>query len=156
MSSDRALPHIVVHDDRGPDGAAAVVDRGLGEANAAAAPLHEVQPLTVCAHDDQGRIIGGAVGRTWGGACELQQLWVHPAWRGQGVGSALVRRFEARAIERGCTLACLDTFSFQAPRLYRALGYAAVLENAAFPHGIVKFAMQKVLSGQNRQGDAAV
>jgi GNAT superfamily N-acetyltransferase len=132
-----------LHDDTLPADDAAVVDQGLGDANAAAAPLHEVRALACFARDAAGTVIGGAVGRTWGGCCELQQLWVAPRHRRAGLGAALVRRFEARALARGCTTFYLETFSFQAPALYRSLGYDAVGRNAAFPHGIVKFAMAK-------------
>ena len=123
----------------------AVVDQGLGDANAAAAPLHEVRALACFARDGAGTVIGGAVGRSWGACCELQQLWVMPRHRRAGLGTALVRRFEARAAERGCSFFYLETFSFQAPALYRSLGYDALYRNAAFPHGIVKFAMGKQL-----------
>lgn len=132
-----------LHDDSLPAAAAAVVDQGLGAANATAAPLHEVRALACFARDAAGTVIGGAVGRTWGECCELQQLWVAPPHRRTGLGAALVRRFEARAAERGCTFFTLETFSFQAPALYRSLGYDTLHRNAAFPHGIVKFVMGK-------------
>jgi len=132
-----------LHDDLLPADAAAIVDQGLGEANNAAAPLHEVRALACFVRDAAGRVIGGAVGRTWGACCELQQLWVAPELRRAGLGAAMVRRFEARAVARGCRHFHLETFSFQAPSLYRALGYDVVQRNAAFPHGIVEFVMAK-------------
>lgn len=138
--------HYSVHDDSGPAGAAQAVDQGLGDYNEAAAPLHEVQPLTCYARDDDGRVIGGAVGRTWGACCELQQLWVAEAWRRRGIGAALILRFESRAVERGCSSFYLETFNFQAPELYRRLGYQDVLATDLYPHGIVKYTMHKLLA----------
>lgn len=135
---------IVVHDSLPPE-AVAVVDRGLGEANDAAAPLHEVAPIACIARDREGRVIGGAVGRWWGECAELQQLWVHEGARRRGVGSALVRQFEALARSHGCNAVFLETFSFQAPHLYRSLGYTVAYENTLFPHGIVKHHMVKRL-----------
>jgi GNAT superfamily N-acetyltransferase len=129
--------------DAVPSDAGDIVDTGLGHANNAAAPLHEVQALSCFVRDVGGTVIGGAIGRTWGACCELQQLWVHDAWRRQGIGAQLVRRFEQRAAQRGCQTFYLETFSFQAPSLYRALGYRVVHENRGFPHGIVKFVMQR-------------
>lgn len=126
-----------------PDDAARVVDEGLGAANLAAAPLHEVQALASLAHDAAGRVLGGAIGRTWGQCCELQQLWVDPAHRGQGLGAALVWAFEARAAERGCRVFYLETFSFQAPRLYAALGYEVRSAIEGFGPGLVKYLMVK-------------
>src|SRR5688572_30270982 len=85
-----------VHDDVPPD-AGRIVDHGLGQANDAAAPLHEVERLSCFASLPSGSIVGGAVGRTWGECCELQQLWVEPAYRRRGIGSKLVKLFEERA-----------------------------------------------------------
>ena len=129
-----------VHDDL-PRDDARVVDEGLGVANDEAAPLHEVRPLSCFARLASGEVIGGAVGRTWGPCCELQQLWVAPAHRRTGIASRLVKAFEARAQERGCHTFYLETFSFQAPRLYAALGYEVRYEHAVYPHGIVKYTM---------------
>jgi GNAT superfamily N-acetyltransferase len=143
MSSGPAVT-LTTHDDV-PDDAGAVVDAGLGAANEAAAPLHEVRPLACIARTAEGGVIGGviggAVGRSWGACCELQQLWVAPEERRRGLGARLVRAFEAHGQSRGCHRFYLETFSFQAPSLYRALGYVAVLELPGFPHGIVKFIM---------------
>jgi N-acetylglutamate synthase-like GNAT family acetyltransferase len=131
--------------DSPPAEAVAVVDRGLGEANAAAAPLHEVAPVACIARDGDGRVIGGAVGRWWGECAELQQLWVQEPSRRSGIGSALVREFLALARARGCKAVFLETFSFQAPGFYRALGFRVAYENKLFPHGIVKLHLVKRL-----------
>lgn len=129
-----------VHDGV-PDEPGRIVDAGLGAANDAAAPLHEVERLSCFVRLPSGEVVGGAVGRTWGDYCELQQLWVDRAHRRQGLGTELVRRFEARAFERGCTTFYLETFSFQAPALYRRLGYQVGHELRGFPHGIAKYVM---------------
>jgi len=120
-----------------------IVDHGLGEANDAAAPLHEVRRLSCFARLPSGAVVGGAVGRTWGECCELQQLWVDPVHRRQGIGAGLVRRFEQRAASRGCTSFFLETFSFQAPAFYESLGYRAATEFRGFPHDIVKYVMAR-------------
>jgi ribosomal protein S18 acetylase RimI-like enzyme len=121
--------------------AAGIVDRGLGEFNESAAPLHDVRPLACFARTPEGSVIGGVVGRTWGLCAELQQLWVERAHRRRGIASQLVRAFEASARERGCGSVYLETFSFQAPQLYRALGYSVRLELSGFAPGINKFVM---------------
>jgi ribosomal protein S18 acetylase RimI-like enzyme len=132
--------------DTCPPEESALVDRGLGEANDAAAPLHEVEQLSCFARDASGRVIGGAVGRWWGHCCELQQLWVQPEHRRQGLGAELVRAFEMRAREHGCTSFFLETFNFQAPHLYESLGYRKAYAHDVYPHGIVKFMMVKHLA----------
>jgi GNAT superfamily N-acetyltransferase len=135
---------LTVHDE--PDAVdARVVDTGLDDFNVAAAPLHEVRPLACFLRDAQGAVIGGAVGRTWGGCAELQQLWVRSELRRQGLGAQLVRAFEQRAAQRGCTLVYLETFSFQAPRLYASLGYETRHSVAGYAPGIEKHWMVHVL-----------
>ena len=131
---------LTVHDQPDAD-AARVVDTGLGDANDAAAPLHEVQPLACYLRDTDDAVIGGAVGRRWGVCAELLQLWVRPDLRRQGLGAQLVRAFEARAAEHGCALVYLETFSFQAPRLYASLGYQVHHTIEGFGHGIAKHLM---------------
>jgi len=129
-----------VHDGL-PSEEARIVDRGLGAANEQAAPLDEVRALSCFAHLASGQVVGGAVGRTWGPCCELQQLWVEPAFRGAGIGTRLVKEFEAKAQARGCQTFYLDTFNFQAPQFYSSLGYEVRYEHAVYPHGIVKYTM---------------
>ena len=82
------------------------------------------------------------------GACaELLQLWVSPTHRRKGIGGNLVRSFEAHAAARGCTTCYLTTFSFQAPRLYRALGYEVAWQVQGFPQDIVRYEMVRALDG---------
>lgn len=133
-----------VHDDV-PSEPARIVDHGLGEDNERAAPMEDVHPLACFARDPSGEVIGGAIGRTWGECCQLQQLWVAAPARGAGVGTRLVRRFEEHACARGCRTFYLDTFSFQAPAFYRKLGYVPVLEIAGFTQDIVFYSMMKRL-----------
>ena len=134
-----------VHDDLPPQ-ETRLVDDGLGTANDAAAPLHEVRPLSCFARTADRTVVGGAVGRTWGRCCELQQLWVEPAHRGTGIAKRLVREFEARGASRGCSLFYLETFNFQAPELYRSLGYEVTHAHDVYPHGIVRYMMVKRVS----------
>jgi len=114
---------------------------GLGASNAAVAPVHEVQGISCFARIASGELVGGAVGRTWGECCELQQLWVHPTYRRPGIGTSLVKALEQRGEARGCRTFYLDTFSFQAPALYRSLGYEVAHALHGFAPGVVKYTM---------------
>jgi len=129
-----------VHDEV-PAEDARVVDQGLDDSNATAAPLHEVRPLGCFARLAGGAVVGGAIGRTWGRCCELQRLWVHPTHRRAGLGTRLVRQFEEAAAARGCSVFYLDTFSFQARPFYERLGYEARLEIRGFAPGVEKYVM---------------
>lgn len=139
---------VTTHDSYPPE-ESALIDLGLEESNALAAPLHEVQPISCFIRSASGEVIGGAVGRRWGKCCELQKLWVKPEHRRQGIGTCLVMAFEARAISHGCTAFYLETFNFQAPSLYRSLGYEVAYERTCYPHDIVKFHMAKQVGGDN-------
>lgn len=140
-----------VHDQVAPEDAAAV-DAGLDAANIAAGPLRDVRRLAAMVHSADGRPVGGAVGRTWGECCELQQLWVSAEHRHQGVGSRLLRDFEAHARARGCMLVYLDTFSFQAPEFYKAHGYEVAFEVRGYTQGVVKHTMTKRLGPEPTYG----
>ena len=131
--------------DAPPEASVLAVDRGLDEYNFSVAPLDDVKRLAAFATDDSGRTVGGAVGRTWGRCCELLQLWVEPAYRSAGVGSRLLREFEAHAARRGCDVYYLTTLSFQAPEFYRGHGYASLAEISGYPDGISKHLMQKTV-----------
>ena len=133
-----------VHESAPPADLAAV-DAGIGAFNRRQHELDRVRPLAVFARDGGGAVAGGAVGRSWGECCELQQLWVRDAERGHGVGRQLMTLFEHEAARRGCRLVYLDSFSFQAPDFYRKLGYAVVLETRGFTGGIVRFTLHKAL-----------
>jgi ribosomal protein S18 acetylase RimI-like enzyme len=136
---------ISVHDEYPPE-ECAFIDDGLGTSNEAVAPLHEVKPLSCFARSETGEVIGGAIGRSWGDCCELQQLWVAPAHRHKGIATQLIGAFEAHAQCRGCTSFYLETFTFQAPALYESLGYAIAYEHNVYPHGIVKYVMVKLIA----------
>lgn len=107
--------------------------------------MHNVQQLSVLARDSAGQITGGAIGRTWGKCCELQQLWVSTEARSLGMGTGLMDRFEHEALQRGCLLVYLDTFSFQARPFYEKRGFQVALETHGFTNGIVKYTMHKRL-----------
>ena len=127
--------NITVHDQ--PEASdALVVDGGLDASNGAA--FDDVRPLACFLRDADGIVLGGAVGRRWGECAELQQLWVRPDLRRQGLGARLVRTFEKHAATHGCVRAYLETFSFQAPRLYRSLGYEMRHTITGYGPGIAK------------------
>ena len=124
----------------------ATVDAGLGEYNVAGGLFSEVCPLHVIATGPAAAVVGGAIGRTWGECCELQQLRVSAEARDAGTGSALLGQFERTAASRGCTLMYLDTFSVQAPCFYATHGYVEVLRTTGFTGGVAKLTMHKVLT----------
>ena len=100
-----------------------VLPNGLEAFNERQWPQHpRWLPLAVFVRN-QGGIVAGLAGETYCGWLFIKYLWVSEGLRGRGVGRELMARAEARARDRGCHSAWLDTFSFQAPGFYEKLGY---------------------------------
>lgn len=121
------------------------IDHGLHSYNQRAADLAAIHRFACYARSREGTLVGGALARWWGTACELQQIWVDEALRRRGIGASLMQQVEATAIERGCRLLYLDTFSFQAPEFYYRLGYETACRLEGFPDGGSKFILRKAL-----------
>jgi GNAT superfamily N-acetyltransferase len=59
----------------------------LYEFIAAATDITDGQGLAIFVRDAQDRISAGICGHTWGGCCEIRQLWVEASRRRQGFGT---------------------------------------------------------------------
>jgi GNAT superfamily N-acetyltransferase len=105
------------------------------EHNRAQTGQDDGQLFAFLARDDRQEIIAGISGWTWARACEIRVLWVHPAWRGQGLGRDLLQRAETEAQAHGCQVILLTSYSFQAPAFYQKAGYELAYQLADFPPG---------------------
>ena len=94
---------------------------------------------------DDGELIAGIDGFTWGGYARIEYLWVAEPRRKQGLGSRLLAAAEEEARRRGCTTIVLDTHSFQAPDLYRSKGYDEIGTTVDTPRGYSQTLFQKAL-----------
>lgn len=74
--------------------------------------------------EEDGRMIAGIVAASTFQTVEVEFLFVDEAFRGQGLGSALLRKVEEEARAVGMEHVLLNTYSFQAPDFYRKMGYA--------------------------------
>lgn len=70
-------------------------------------------------------------------------LWVDEAYRGQRIGTGLIKKVEEEAKKQGCTLIHLDTFDFQAKDFYLKHGFEifGVLDDC--PPGHQRFYLKK-------------
>src|SRR3974377_270085 len=86
------------------------------EASAAMGLGSEVD-LAIFVRED-GEVVAGISGWTWGDCCELQSLWVRPSLRGRGLASKLIAAAEAEAAARGCVQTVHFPYEFQASQLH--------------------------------------
>lgn len=84
-------------------------------------------------HHDDGTKIGGITGRVWGSWLLIKFLWVDVNHKNSGLGSKLLSEFEQYAVEKGCTSALVDTFSFQARPFYEKQGYQCQMTLDNYP-----------------------
>jgi GNAT superfamily N-acetyltransferase len=103
-------------------------------------------PLAVLLYDDGGRIVGGLSGRTWDGVLDIGLLWVHEDFRGEGYGRQLMAAAEAAGLARGCELAEVRTFEYQAPGFYVRLGYEEYHVVEGWPRGHRRHFLRKPLA----------
>jgi GNAT superfamily N-acetyltransferase len=125
-----------------------LVDR-IYEFNAKATGYFDGMLLAGYIRSDTGDIIAGFDGHTWGGCCELAHVWVDDRYRGQGLGTLLLRSAEAEALARGCAQVTLATHSFQAPGFYQRLGYERKYAIEGCPKGHADVIYVKVLRREN-------
>ena len=144
-------PQLVMQTDPGPAEVAFLEDR-LYEFNAKVTGLFDALGLAIFGRDDHGEVVAGLCGYTWGGCCEIRQVWVHERQRGLGVGRQLMELAETEARRRGCIQVILATHSFQAPEFYRKLGFEIVASLPDYPRGHQHLQLRKVLSGTEVAG----
>ena len=81
-----------------------------------------------------------------GGWLHVVSLWVDEDLRGRVLGRDLLLAAEAEARAAGARGAFLETHSFQAPGLYRRLGYEVIAEIEDYPPGESQLVMRKSLA----------
>jgi DNA-binding MarR family transcriptional regulator/N-acetylglutamate synthase-like GNAT family acetyltransferase len=85
------------------------------------------QGVFVVARSDGEPVAGGGV-RAFAGGGEIKRMWVHPDWRGAGLGSRMLRRLEEEAVALGHRVVRLDTRHVltEAIALYERSGYQRI------------------------------
>ncbi len=130
-----------------------VLEAGLqSNAEEKNAPVYQAVPMSVLAHNEAGALIGGLTGKTFWDWLYIDILWVDKSARMQGLGSALVQKAEAIAIDRGCHSAYLWTESFEAPDYYPKLGYRKFVVKEDFPTGHQRTGFMKRLVPLRKAG----
>ena len=137
---------VVFNVEQDPDaGDIAFLDDRLTAFTIAMSGHDDARPLAIFVRDDDGRIVAGIHGWTWGRCCELISLWVEEERRGRGVGRALLAAAEQEAGRRQCLQVVLFTHAMQAPRLYLDTGYELVGAVDDYPAGNAAYWLRKHL-----------
>lgn len=116
---------------------------------------YDFKELAIFLRDSTRQLIAGIYAFTWGGCLDIRTLWVREDLRRAGIGSKLMDTVEQEAIRRGCSIATLETHSFQAPGFYEKLGYEEIGVLDGYPYGHKKHYLRKVLSTQVPPGDSS-
>jgi GNAT superfamily N-acetyltransferase len=143
-------PEPIIRTDPTPAEIGLLEDR-LYEFNAKTTGIGDALGLAIFERDDQDEVVAGLCGHTWGGCCEIRQLWVHEKVRGLGIGHRLLELAEREARRRDCFQIILATHSFQAPGFYLRLGFEIVASVPEYPRGHQHLHLRKVL--RNNVGD---
>ena len=134
----------VIETDPEPGQVQYLEDR-IYEFNSGITRMTDAEGLAIFVRDEEGLIIAGICGHTWGGYCEIRQFWVEESQRGRGLGTRLLAAAEQEARLRGCARIYLATFSFQAPAFYRKQGFEVLAAIDDYPRGHQNILLGKAL-----------
>lgn len=111
------------------------IDRELSAFNAEVTGHRDFQQLRIEARGEDGGLLAGLAGSTWGGCGFIELIWVRADRRRGGLGTQLLAAAEQEISRRGCDQVALSTYSFQAPGFYLRSGYTECGRRSAFPRG---------------------
>lgn len=123
----------------------AFLDKKIAEFNWAHWEVSERKAIAVKLNAENGDVIAGAAGRTFGDWLMINTLWVSETLRGQQVGSKILHKIEQAAQARGCNKVLLDTLNFQAMPFYEKHGYQVQWTQQGYPKTGCRYYMMKEL-----------
>ena len=100
-------------------------------------------PIAIKVSNNDGEIIAGTAGRSFGDWFLLDTLWVSESLRGNNLGTKLLNDIEIAAKNRGCKQVLLDTLNFQAMPFYEQEGYSVEWTQMGYPRTGCKYFMVK-------------
>ena len=94
---------------------------------------------------DNDQLVGGIVFNIFGEWLELDFFWIDTEKRNKGYGKELLQKAEEFAHSKGCKMAFLNTFNFQAKPFYEKNGYNVVYTLNNYPITNIRYFMEKIL-----------
>lgn len=95
--------------------------------------------------DEKEEIQAGIIGFCYCGCVYISMLWVHPRYRGQKLGVALVEEAEKLGKQQGCSFSTVNTMEWEAPEFYKKLGYEVEFKREGYADNHIMFFLRKSL-----------
>lgn len=102
-------------------------------------------PVAIFLRDHEDKVQGGLIGGTQWSLLHIDTLWVAGPFQKQGYGSRLLAAAEKAGRVRGCTVASVETQSFQARGFYEKAGYQVYGTLRGMQHGLEQHCLSKLL-----------
>jgi GNAT superfamily N-acetyltransferase len=135
-------PIFTLQPEPAPEERYRIIDPLIAYNEALAGPRNKKE-FAFSAHSATGEFAGGLLGFTHWNHFFVSAVFVDQRFRREGIGSELLRRAEALALEQGCDVIYLDTFDYQAPGFYEKLGFKVFGKLEDYPPGHQRFYFMK-------------
>ncbi len=94
---------------------------------------------------DDDILIGGAIGFVEYNWYFLDLLWVDEKYRGQDIGTMLIKEVEEFSKQENLVGVRMETWDFQARGFYKKMGYSVFAQIEDCPPGTIDYFLKKVL-----------
>jgi len=111
----------------------AALEAGLDSDNAATSGVADQRSFFVRIGDEDGQLVAGLAGWTWGPCAGISLVWVREDSRRTGCGAQLLAAAEDLVRGRGCNRVFVSSFTFQAPQFYERHGFVECARVEDYP-----------------------
>ena len=108
--------------------------------------LAPIEDFAFFLKDSEGASFGGVTGMICYNCLYVDELYIDPAFRGQGWGRKLMEAAEAYGRNRRCTFFTVDTMDWEAKEFYEKLGYTVEFARSGFEKNSTLYFMRKNLN----------
>lgn len=102
-------------------------------------------PFEFAYKDQEDQVVGGITGFCYYKCLYIDLLWVHPEYRNQKLGRALIEKAESFGKENECLISTVNTMDWEAPEFYQKLGYKLELIREGYMDNHKMFCFSKPL-----------